>query len=106
MTHETFTEREAEREEAREEEERESEIGLPVDSLGRNRLTGCVVYDCAKHARTHTDAVSESNRRGCSGSLVESRAARFLRRNLLDSLSCCWMVNEVRRCLRDSECYF
>lgn len=57
MTHEAFTEREAEREEAREEEQRESEIGLPADSLGRIRLTGCVVYDCAK--RTHTHRRSE-----------------------------------------------
>lgn len=54
MTHEAFTEREAEREKGREEEERESEIGLPADSLGSNRLTGCVVYDCAKHAHTQT----------------------------------------------------
>lgn len=59
MTHEAFTEGETEREEGREEEERESEIGFPADSFGRNRSTGCVVYDCANHARTDTDRRSE-----------------------------------------------
>jgi len=67
--------------------DRESEIGLPADSLGSNRLTGCVVYDCAKHAHTQTQWGKVTGEAAWDHSVVESRAARFLHRNLLDSLS-------------------
>lgn len=102
--------KEAERENGREEEERESEIGLPADSLGRNRFDWmCCIWLCKTRTHTHrqTQWVKVTGEAALDHSVVESRAARFLRRNLLDSLSgVCGMVNAVRRCRRDSECYF